>query len=117
MFAEILSAWQKGLLADFRFRCSAIPGTYEIRAKIDHLGFWASVLYGNCIFMTVPPGERHNYLAIRMSPYRGDDPYADDAHRPWTSEGKPRLHPDLHDYFGVDIPGYDLRRIMLAENH
>ena len=31
MFAENLGALQRRLLADFRFRCSALPGTHEIR--------------------------------------------------------------------------------------
>ena len=49
-FAVGLSPLQRRLLADFRFRCRAIPGTQEIRTKIGHLGFWASVNYGNGIF-------------------------------------------------------------------
>ena len=71
IFAENLSALQRRLLADFRFRCSALPGTLEIRVKIGHLGFWGSVVYGNGIFITVSPNERHNYLALRLSRYRG----------------------------------------------
>ena len=43
MFAEKLSQLQKRLLADFRFRCKAVPGTQEIRTKIGHLGFWAGI--------------------------------------------------------------------------
>ena len=30
--------------------------------------------------MTISPGERHNYLAIRFSRYRNDDPYVDEIH-------------------------------------
>ena len=114
MFAQHLSAMQKRLLADFRFRCATLPGTHEIRVKIGHLGFWASVVYGNGIFMTISPGERHNYLSIRLSRYRKDDPYADDAHRPWIGKDKPSLQPEHNDTFGFEIPGYDLRKLMLA---
>jgi len=60
-FAVNLSNLQRRLLADFRFRCGAIPGTQEIRTKIGHLGRWACVNYGNGIFCTISPGERHNY--------------------------------------------------------
>ena len=56
-----------------------MPGTQEIRTKIGHLGFWAGVVYGNGIFMTISPGERHNYLAIRLSRFRKDDPFATKA--------------------------------------
>ena len=45
MFAEKLSPMQKHLLADFRFRCKAVPGCQEIRTKIGHVGFWASCLW------------------------------------------------------------------------
>ena len=43
LFAVGLGGLQRRLLADFRFRCQAIPGTQEIRTKIGHLGFWACV--------------------------------------------------------------------------
>ena len=55
IFAKNLSKLQRKLLADFRFRCSALPGTLEIRVKIGHLGFWGSVVYGNGIFITISP--------------------------------------------------------------
>ena len=42
---------------------------------MGHLIFWSTVVYGNGIFMTVSPGERHNYLAIRLSRYRRNDPF------------------------------------------
>ena len=59
-------------LADLRFRCGAFPRSQEIRTKIGHLGFWSCVNYGNGIFCTISPGERHNYLALRLSRYRQD---------------------------------------------
>ena len=116
MFARNLSALQRRLLADFRFRCGALPGTSEIRVKIGHLGFWASVVYGNGIFVTVSPSERHNYLALRLSRYRSDDPFVDAAHRPWSGKDAPSLEPKSSDSFGVDIPGYDLRKLWMAED-
>ena len=75
VFAEKLSQLQKRLLADFRFRCKALPGTQEVRTKIGHLGFWASVNYGNWIFCTISLGERQNYFALKLSRYRADDPF------------------------------------------
>ena len=67
-----LSYLQRRLLADLRFQCGAFPRTQEIRTKIGHLGFWSCVNYGNGIFCTISPGERHNYLALRLSRYRQD---------------------------------------------
>ena len=53
-FAVGLGNLQRKLLADFRFRCRAIPGTQEIRTEIGHLGLWASINYGNGIFVPFP---------------------------------------------------------------
>ena len=75
LFAVGLGDLQRRLLADFRFRCRAIPGTQEIRTKIGHLGFWSCVNYGNGIFCIISPGERHNYLALKLSRYRQEDPF------------------------------------------
>ena len=122
LFSEHLSTLQRKLLQDFRFRCKAIPGTQEIRTKIGHLVFWSTVVYGNGIFMTVSPGERHNYLAIRLSRYRQNDPFmasrCEDAHshRPWAARDKPSLEPKDDDELNIDIPGYDLRRLILARD-
>ena len=69
MYAVGTTPLQRRLLADFRFRTRLVPGTQEIRSKIGHIGLWASVVYGNGIFMAVSPGERHNDLAIRLSRY------------------------------------------------
>ena len=75
MYAEGITTLQKRLLADMRFRTRMIPGSQEIRTKIGHIGFWALVVYGSGIFMTISPSERHNYLALRLSRYRQHDPY------------------------------------------
>ena len=103
------------MLADFRFRCKAVPGTSEIRVKIGHVGFWAGVVYGNGIFMTISPSERHNYLAIRLSRYRKDDPFVAKSTK-WIGSDEPSLEPSPDDEYEVNIPGYDLRRILMAED-
>ena len=96
LFAENLSKLQRKLLSDFRFRCKAIPGTQEIRTKTGHLGFWASVVYGLGIFITISPSERHNYLAVKFSRYRSDDPYAANAANfPWICQNCPKNGSDF----------------------
>ena len=118
LFAVGLGDLQRKLLMDFRFRCSAIPCTQEIRTKIGHLGFWAGVNYGSGIFCTISPGERHNYLAIRLSRYRQDDPFvaSDIKRQKWARNDSPSLEPLLQDVFEVNVPGYDTRRLYLAED-
>ena len=115
-FAEHLSRTEKQLLADFRFRTSMVPGTQEIRSKIGRVGFWASMIYGHGIFMTVSPSERHNYLALRLCRYRSEDPFVDDLHRPWISMNSPSLETQDDERMDIDIPGYDVRKLMLAED-
>ena len=76
------------------------------------------MVYGNGIFVTVSPGERQNYLAIRVSRYRGLDPcmlFREDGGK-WAAKDKPSLEPQAEDEFHVDIPGYDLRRLLQAED-
>ena len=91
-----------------------------------------SVVYGNGIFITVSPIERHNYLAILLSRYRSDDPYVcqnpsskiDEQNerdrvreeRKWIGEDAPSLEPCEDDMFEFDIPGYDIRRLILARD-
>ena len=72
--------------------------------------------------MTVSPGERHNYLAIQMSRHRRNDPFMHasgedgDLHRSWAGKDKPLLEPKKDDVFHIDIPGYELRRILMARD-
>ena len=131
-FAQGVTPEQKRLLADFSFRTKQIAGTQEIRSKIGHVCFWGSVVYGNGIFMTISPGERHNYLAIRLSRYRNRDPYitqGDSAEREWIGTDRPSLQanegdrfqlPSLeaneHDEIKFEVPGYDLRRLIQARD-
>eukprot|EP00973_Karenia_brevis_P053314 7410294-Karenia_brevis.AAC.1 len=106
-----------------------LPGTQEIRTKIGHIGFWASVVYGNGIFITASPSERHNYLAIRLSRYRQEDPYVcvnpgDEGageerireEKKWIGEDFPSLEPSEEHEFECEIPGYDVRRLLLARD-
>ena len=121
-FAEGVTPLQRRLLADFSFRTRQLSGTQEIRTKIGHLCFWGSVVYGNGIFMTISPGERHNHLAIRLVRYRERDPYVQGSdgvrvqQRRWIGFNAPSLEAKSDDVFEFDIPGYDLRRILLAQD-
>ena len=118
-----LTTMQRKILHDYQFRCKAIPGTQEIRLKIGNLLFWATVVYGNGLFITVSPSTRHSYLAIRPSRYRLKDPPFMDGddegsclHRHWAGKDAPSLEPDPADEYSVDIPGYDLRQLLLARD-
>jgi hypothetical protein len=120
-FAEGITSVQRKQLADFSFRTKKIPGTQEIRTKIGHVCFWGSVVYGNGIFMTISPGERHNYLAIRLSRYRARDPYIVHSHDkdmevPWIGAHRPSLEANAEDEFEAQVLGYDARKLLLARD-
>ena len=79
------------------------------------------MVYGNGIFMTVTPGERHNYLAVRLSRYRARDPYimaagSEPREKLWIGADAPSLEAKPEDSFEVHVPGYDLRRLLLARD-
>lgn len=119
-FAEGITDKQKRLLADFRFRTETLAGTQEIRTGIGQVCFWGSVVYGNGIFMTVSPGGRHNYLAVRLSRYRSRDPYVThaltmDANK-YIGKDHPSLEAKENDRFHFEVQGYDLRRLLQARD-
>ena len=125
-YAEGLTRTERHLLRDMRFRTRSIPGTQEVRRMMGHLGFWASVVYGSQTFMTISLSERHNYLAVRLARYRRNDPYmekpASDCEaagarrheRDWMGWNEPSLCPGDVDTLELDIPGYDLWKLMLS---
>lgn len=120
MYAEGISKYQKALLADMKVRIRAVCGTQEVRTTIGRIGFWASIVYGNGIFMTVSLGERHNYLVIRLSRYSVWDPYvAASAHRDeqaWVGCDAPSLEADSSHAFNVHALGYELCRRSEAKD-
>jgi hypothetical protein len=113
MLSENITSTQKALLADMKFRTRSVPGTFGIRNKIGRAGFSTSVVYGNGLFVTVSPGERHNYLASRLSRYRSADLYVTHAsakeERAWICADRPNLEPFEKHVFDVHVPGYDMR--------
>ena len=86
---------------------------------MGHVVFGAGLVYGNGIFMTISPSERHNGLALRLSRYRRSDPLLDPTVAPgesrWIGPDQPRLSP-ADDDIVVDLPEYDLRRLIRARD-
>ena len=114
MYAENIMCTQKALLADVKFLARSAQSTLEMMRKIGRTGIWASAVYGDGIFMTVSAGDRHNYLAIRLSRYRSADLY--DTHasakdeRAWIDPDRPSLESFETHVFGVHVPAYIMRR-------
>ena len=65
--AEGLSSVEKQLLRSVGYMSSQIAGTQGIRLKIGHCLFGQRVVYGEGIFMTISPSERHSGLVLHLS--------------------------------------------------
>ena len=119
LFAEGTTWKQQRLLRGMQFISSALPGTQEVRRQMGHVGVGASIAYGNGIFMTISPSERHSGLALRLSRYRRADPLVDPSITPgesaWIGSDVPRLAPEEPGGF-VELPEYDLRRLIHARD-
>lgn len=51
----------------------------QVRQLMGHAEFGARVVYGDCIFFTISPNEQHSALVLRLSRYRENDPYLQEA--------------------------------------
>ena len=82
-------------------------GTQQIRLKIGHCLFGARVVYGDGIFMTITPSERHSGLVLRLSRYRRNDPIVQEDLRQACGHDTPRIETD--DVAYAELPAYKLR--------
>ena len=70
--------------------------------------------------MTITPSERHSGLLIRLSRYRVSDPAINIARPeflPYAGYTQPSVYlPKEVEHAVLDIPDYDLRRIMGSQD-
>ena len=114
-----LTATERALLTNYHFMSSRLAGTRQIRRSIGHLLFSSRVVYGLPVFMTVTPSERHSGLAVRLSRYRRSDPGITSSAQdfmPWIGFNAPSLTASDMESVDVELPEYDLRRLMTARD-
>ena len=121
LIAEGVTVQHKRLLADFRCRTRLVPGMLETRTTLRHICFWTPIGYGTRRVMTLTLAERHGYLAIRVSRYRGNDPYlaagaSEPTEKQWIGAEMPSIEAHADDVFGRDVPAYGLRRLILPRD-
>ena len=110
---------ERRLLRDHEFLTSMIPGSQAIRRRMGKVGFGAALVYGQGLFITISPSERHGGLAIRLSRYRKGDLLLRGSHankeKGWVGKDKPSL--EAHDNGrGGDEPDYETRKLILARD-
>jgi hypothetical protein len=100
---------------NMNFKAQHVPGTQQIREKMGHCLFGMRVQYGDGLFITISPSDRHSGLALRLLRYRRNDP-ALERHEDWKKW--PQLYgpdsPKLEDVM-VDLPDYEFRRLVLVQ--
>ena len=83
------------------------PNCQRPLGRMGRLGFSAALVYGQGLFITISPSERHGGLAIKLSRYRECDPLLKGRHakkeQKWIGKDKPSL--ETHDdRIGGDEP-------------
>ena len=73
MYARGITPFQRQLLANLHFLSSSIPGTQDIRRQMGQHMRGATFIYGQPIFLTISPSERHSSLILQLSRFRTCD--------------------------------------------
>lgn len=72
-YAEGLTEDQRKIVRELDHRVSNLEGTQQIRLRMGHCIFGAMV-FGDSIFLTISPSDRHFGLTLRLSRHRRNDP-------------------------------------------
>ncbi|CAE8629629.1 unnamed protein product, partial [Polarella glacialis] len=121
-FAHNLSKVERELVKNMNFKASHLPGVQQIRVNMGHCCFGMRIVYGEGLFLTISPSERHSGLALRLLRYRRNDPILDADER-WEqypqlmSADQPSLEESARegDEIIVELPEYEFRRLVLAK--
>ena len=114
--AHGLSHGARSLVQQARMVASRIPGTQQIRIAIGHAMFGARVNYGESLFITIAPSERHSGLRLRLARLRRNDTLL--THDPRSAPHQllaGKDHPSLEST-SVQLPEYEWRRQQLCRD-
>ena len=135
-YADGLTERQKHLAREMRYKQQQFPGTQAARQTMGHMHWGARISYGDCLFFTISPNEQHSALVLKLSRYRRNDPCLRYADPKWSRlcgmnfpalSAKRRLRSaaadasedppqGMQEDIGIELPEYDLRRAMAAED-
>jgi len=124
----------KKLLAAVEHTSKRVEGTQEVRRLMRWCLHSYRVVYGQCMFVTFSPSEKHSLLMIRLSRTRQEDPVVlshegstllhtkPGPSSSWAGRDTPSIEQDLC-AFGVEMdgttgvaPSYSDRRSILARD-
>ena len=72
--AEGLTVQERKLARMMAYKAQNMPGTGEVRLVMAHGHWGARVNFGDCLFFTISPNEKHSALVLKLSRYRRNDP-------------------------------------------
>jgi hypothetical protein len=113
LMAHGLSDKAKQFINRVNMVSSQIPGTQQIRKRMNHAIFGGRVVHGECLFITISPSERHSGLRLRLTRLRRHDPLleGDERWKQWKACAGPD-GPSLEETAHVDLPNYEFRRLQ-----
>ena len=118
-FADGLTKTERELLRSVQHISSKLPGTQEVRQLMGHALFGARVIYGDGLFITISPSDRHAGLTLRLSRYRQNDPVLNGSamSRDLALRLASRNYPALEETDNVvDLPDYVCRKLWNAQD-
>ena len=111
-----LTSAAKQLLAAVVHTSQRVEGTQEVR-RLMRWNLWSwGIVYGQSIFVTFSPSEKHSTLMIRLARVRDcdDAKHADDGAGAWLTRASPCIETELLDA-EVEVP-YEARRSITARD-
>ena len=137
--ANGLTPLEKRMAWAQHFLAQNMPGSQQLRQIMGHSHFGARVVYGDCLFFTISPNEKHSCLVLRLSRFRLNDPHVKHNDALWrrlamqdfpSMEAKRRKRHDKQDsrasssWSGkqdemsveIELPEYDLRALATARD-
>ena len=119
---EKLSSTAQKLVSNIEHTTRKIAGTHEIRRKMRHMTHSYRVIYGQPLFITMSPDEKHNIMYLKLSRTRQKDPVNihDQKGTYLGQKNQPSLN---HTTLALDanalndlIPDYEERRKLMARD-
>ncbi len=74
-YAHGLTKAEQKLLHNMGFVSKTLSGSQELRLQMGHCLTGAGVVYGDGVFITMSPSERHSGLTLRLLRKRSNDPW------------------------------------------
>ena len=120
LYCKDLTPEKRDLIAHVKHVAKTLPGAQQIREMMGQYLFGARVVYGDILFLTVSPSEKHSGLVLRLSKCRQNDFMLEadgsmkDVRRGISGRDAPSL--SANSTMEIDLPAYPARRKMNARD-